>query len=110
MWLDRGNGCMAGHRKLVRHDHEPGELHELTFSCYRRMPHRSSDRKVSLPVGRVRADAGAFAPAGPSDDESGPGRQISIRPQTSSFTANQTTSRAESKSVAGTSDGSGASR
>jgi putative transposase len=26
------------HRKRVRHFHEPGDLHELTFSCYRRMP------------------------------------------------------------------------
>ena len=25
------------HRKTVRHFHEPGDLHELTFSCYRRM-------------------------------------------------------------------------
>ena len=38
-----GNGCMAGHRKLVRHDHEPGDLHELTFSCYRRMPLLTND-------------------------------------------------------------------
>jgi putative transposase len=29
---------MAGHRKQVRHGHEPGDVHELTFSCYRRMP------------------------------------------------------------------------
>lgn len=27
---------MAGHRKLVHHDHDPGDLHELTFSCYQR--------------------------------------------------------------------------
>ena len=26
------------HRKTVRRFHEPGDLHELTFSCYRRMP------------------------------------------------------------------------
>lgn len=26
------------HRKRVRHYHEPGDIHELTFSCYRRMP------------------------------------------------------------------------
>ena len=26
------------HRKQVRHFHEPGDFHELTFSCYRRMP------------------------------------------------------------------------
>ena len=24
------------HRKLVKHYHEPGDLHELTFSCYKR--------------------------------------------------------------------------
>ncbi|MBI1900603.1 MAG: transposase [Planctomycetia bacterium] len=29
---------MPGHRKTVRHYHEPGDVHELTFSCYRRMP------------------------------------------------------------------------
>ena len=29
---------MTGHRKLVKHYHEPGDVHELTFSCYRRMP------------------------------------------------------------------------
>ena len=26
------------HRKLVKHYDEPGHCHELTFSCYRRMP------------------------------------------------------------------------
>jgi putative transposase len=26
------------HRKLVRHYHEPGHSHELTFSCYQRRP------------------------------------------------------------------------
>jgi putative transposase len=26
------------HRKKVKHFHEPGHFHELTFSCYRRMP------------------------------------------------------------------------
>ena len=31
------------HRKLVRHYHEPGDLHELTFSCYRRMPLITND-------------------------------------------------------------------
>ena len=25
------------HRKRVKHYHEPGDFHELTFSCYRRM-------------------------------------------------------------------------
>jgi putative transposase len=26
------------HRKRIRHFHEPGDFHELTFSCYQRMP------------------------------------------------------------------------
>ena len=26
------------HRKLVKHCHEPGDFHELTFSCYKRKP------------------------------------------------------------------------
>ncbi len=31
------------HRKKVRHFHEPGHLHELTFSCYRRLPLLTND-------------------------------------------------------------------
>jgi putative transposase len=31
------------HRKTVRHVHEPGHLHELTFSCYRRLPLLTND-------------------------------------------------------------------
>jgi len=31
------------HRKQVRHYHEPGDFHELTFSCYRRMPLLTND-------------------------------------------------------------------
>ena len=31
------------HRKLVRHFHEPGHFHELTFSCYRRQPLLTND-------------------------------------------------------------------
>ncbi len=27
-----------GHRKRIRHHHEPGDIHELTFSCYQRWP------------------------------------------------------------------------
>ena len=34
---------MIGHRKSIRHFHEPGDLHELTFSCYRRMPLLTND-------------------------------------------------------------------
>jgi putative transposase len=31
------------HRKTIRHFHEPGHLHELTFSCFRRMPLLTND-------------------------------------------------------------------
>lgn len=31
------------HRKTVRRFHEPGDCHELTFSCYRRMPLLTND-------------------------------------------------------------------
>lgn len=31
------------HRKRIKHYHEPGDLHELTFSCYRRMPLLTND-------------------------------------------------------------------
>jgi putative transposase len=31
------------HRKTIRHYHEPGDFHELTFSCYRRMPLLTND-------------------------------------------------------------------
>jgi putative transposase len=31
------------HRKTVKHYHEPGHLHELTFSCYKRMPLLTND-------------------------------------------------------------------
>jgi putative transposase len=31
------------HRKTVRHFHEAGHLHELTFSCYHRMPLLTND-------------------------------------------------------------------
>ena len=31
------------HRKSVRHFHEPGHMHELTFSCYGRMPLLKND-------------------------------------------------------------------
>lgn len=32
-----------GHRKLVKHYHEPGDVHELTFSCYLRLPVLTND-------------------------------------------------------------------
>ncbi len=31
------------HRKTVRHYHEPGHLHEFTFSCYQRRPLLTND-------------------------------------------------------------------
>jgi len=31
------------HRKKIRHFHEPGHFHELTFSCYRRLPLLTND-------------------------------------------------------------------
>ena len=34
---------MIRHRKTIRRFHEPGDLHELTFSCYRRMPLLTND-------------------------------------------------------------------
>jgi putative transposase len=34
---------MPEHRKRVRHNHEPGDVHELTFSCYRRIPLLTND-------------------------------------------------------------------
>jgi putative transposase len=35
---------MATHRKKVKHFHEPGDFHELTFSCFRRRPLLTNDR------------------------------------------------------------------
>jgi len=32
------------HRKRIKHFHEPGDFHELTFSCYRRMKLLANDR------------------------------------------------------------------
>ncbi len=31
------------HRKTIKHYHEPGELHELTFSCFQRLPLLTND-------------------------------------------------------------------
>jgi putative transposase len=31
------------HRRTVKHYHDPGDVHELTFSCYRRMPLLTND-------------------------------------------------------------------
>jgi len=32
-----------GHRKRIKHWHEPGHAHELTFSCYQRLPLLEND-------------------------------------------------------------------
>lgn len=34
---------MTQHRKTVKHFHEPGDFHELTFSCYRQMKLLTND-------------------------------------------------------------------
>jgi len=34
---------MSGHRKTVKRFHEPGDCHELTLSCHRRIPLRTND-------------------------------------------------------------------
>ncbi len=36
------------HRRSVRHYHEPGDLHELTFSCYHRLPLLTNDHWCRL--------------------------------------------------------------
>jgi putative transposase len=36
-------GSTRPHRKLVKHYHEAGDLHELTFSCYHRLPLLTND-------------------------------------------------------------------
>ena len=39
----RAEASAVQHRKRVRHFHEPGHMHELTFSCYQRMPLLTND-------------------------------------------------------------------
>ena len=47
---------MVGHRKRVKHYHEPGNCHELTFSCYRRLPLlANNERCLALCVAIGRA-------------------------------------------------------
>ena len=44
------------HRKRVQHFDEPGQAHELTFSCYQRMPLLADDkskRLLSQSIGRA---------------------------------------------------------
>ena len=38
----------ATHRKLVKHYDEPGQAHELTFSCYQRLPLLKDPRRCML--------------------------------------------------------------
>jgi putative transposase len=41
------------HRKKVKHYHEPGDLHELTFSCFQRRPLLTNDdwrRRLSISI------------------------------------------------------------
>lgn len=48
----------SSHRKRVRHFNEPGECHELTFSCYRRMALLTNDdwrEKLSRSIDRAMA-------------------------------------------------------
>ena len=47
---------MTGHRKTIKHHHEPGDCHELTFSCYRRMPLLTNDdwrKKLCVAIDRA---------------------------------------------------------
>ena len=39
---------MSGQRKTVKQFHEPGDCHELTFSCDRRMPFLTNDKWRNL--------------------------------------------------------------
>ena len=39
---------MNSHRKTVKRFHEPGDFHELTFSCYRRIPLLANDQWLYL--------------------------------------------------------------
>jgi putative transposase len=41
------------HRKLVRHYDEPGHAHELTFSCYQRLPLLSDPKRCVLLSGAI---------------------------------------------------------
>jgi putative transposase len=52
---------MGIHRKQVRRFHEPGDSHELTFSCYRRMPLLTNDvwrRMLSESIERATSGHG----------------------------------------------------
>jgi putative transposase len=50
----------SGHRKKVKHYHRPGDLHELTFSCYQRRPLLTNDDwriRLSRSIDRALSEA-----------------------------------------------------
>ena len=51
---------MPPHRKLVKHFHEPGHLHEFTFSCYGRRPLLTNDRWRRYLADSIRAAGKQF--------------------------------------------------
>lgn len=51
---DNHHGIMSKpHRKLIHHVHEPGDIHELTFSCYQRQPLLTNDLWLSELAGAI---------------------------------------------------------
>src|SRR5580658_10234898 len=40
---DPSEATVMPHRKTIRHFHDPGHLHELTFSCFHRLPLLTND-------------------------------------------------------------------
>jgi putative transposase len=42
-----------GHRKRIRHYHDPGHIHELMFSCYHRWPLLTNDVGRGMPAESV---------------------------------------------------------
>src|SRR5262245_53844737 len=54
------------HRKTVRHFHQPGDVHELTFSCYRRLPILTNNpwrQKLSSTIDDACQSVGCFLAA-----------------------------------------------
>src|SRR5262245_33144976 len=59
-------GTSGPHRKRIRHYHEPGDIHELTFSCYRRRPLLSNNpwhAKLSKCIDAACADLECYLAA-----------------------------------------------
>jgi putative transposase len=52
---------MPPHRKLVTHVHEPGQLHEFTFSCFHRKPLLTNDRRRSFLAESIDAAGDEFS-------------------------------------------------